>query len=109
MNPPSYDNAFAENLWMLIKTEGLRGRAFAGRAEANLALLEHIGGFCSSRRIQERLGHLGPVEFEEEHYAEQAATERANLQLRRPAPTNWSAPPEQRGNLSRRQSAKRRT
>ncbi|MFJ6662198.1 IS3 family transposase [Streptomyces sp. NPDC091377] len=36
----SYDNALAENLWMLIKTEGVRGRVFATRAEANLALFE---------------------------------------------------------------------
>ncbi|MFE2282518.1 IS3 family transposase [Streptomyces sp. NPDC059454] len=42
----SYDNALAKNLWMLIKTEGLRGRTFATRAEANLALFEYIDGPC---------------------------------------------------------------
>ncbi|MEU1458035.1 hypothetical protein [Streptomyces avermitilis] len=31
-------NALAENLWMLVKTECIRGRVFANRAEANLAL-----------------------------------------------------------------------
>lgn len=41
----SYDNALAENLWMLIKTECVRGRVFATRAEANLALFEYIDGF----------------------------------------------------------------
>lgn len=41
----SYDNALAENLWMLIKTECVRGRVFAIRAEANLALFEYIDGF----------------------------------------------------------------
>lgn len=30
----SYNNALAENLWMLIKTEGLPGRTFTTRAEA---------------------------------------------------------------------------
>ncbi|MFE0012980.1 hypothetical protein ACFVZX_41970, partial [Streptomyces erythrochromogenes] len=30
----SYDNALAENLWMLVKTECVRGRVFATRAEA---------------------------------------------------------------------------
>jgi transposase InsO family protein len=84
----SYDNALAENLWMLIKTEGLRGRTFVTRAEANLALFEYIDGFYNSRRIQKRLGYLSPVEFEEQHYAEQAATERANLKPRQPALTS---------------------
>ena len=93
-------NALAESLWMLIKTEGLRGRTFATRAEANLALFEYIDGFYNSRRIQKHLGYLSPVEFEEKHYAEQTAAERANLQPRRPAPTSWPAPPERRGNLS---------
>ncbi|MFF9315243.1 IS3 family transposase [Streptomyces sp. NPDC014748] len=84
----SYDNALAENLWMLIKTEGLRGRTFVARAEANLALFEYIDGFYNSRRIQKRLGYLSPVEFEEQHYAKQAATERANLKPRQPALTS---------------------
>ncbi|MEV3930354.1 IS3 family transposase [Streptomyces sp. NPDC049944] len=75
----SYDNALAENLWMLTKTECVRGRAFATRAEANLALFEYFDGFYNSRRIQKRLGYLSPIEFEEKHYAEQATTKRANL------------------------------
>jgi transposase InsO family protein len=46
----SFDNALAENLWMLIKTECIRGRVFATRAEANLALFEYIDGPCCSIR-----------------------------------------------------------
>ncbi|WP_369386235.1 IS3 family transposase [Streptomyces sp. CG1] len=72
----SYDNALAENLWMLIKTECIRSRTFTTRAEANLALFEYIDGFYNSRRIQKRLGYVSPVEFEEKHYAERATTER---------------------------------
>jgi putative transposase len=83
----SYDNALAENLWMLIKTEGLRGRTFATRADANLALFEYIDGFYNSRRIQERLGFLSPIEFEEKHYTEQATAEQANLNTHQPVPT----------------------
>ncbi|MFD9282491.1 IS3 family transposase [Streptomyces mirabilis] len=49
---------------MTIKTECIRGRVFATRAEANLALFEYIDGFYDSRRIQKRLGHLSPVEAE---------------------------------------------
>ncbi len=66
----SYDNALAENLWMLIKAECVRGRVFATRAEANLALFEYIDGFYNGRQIQKRLGYLSPVESEEKHYAE---------------------------------------
>ncbi|GAA3707993.1 IS3 family transposase [Streptomyces tremellae] len=68
----SYDNALAENLWMLIKAECVRGRVFATRAEANLALFEYIDGFYNSRRIQKRLGYLSPIGFEEKRYADQA-------------------------------------
>ena len=84
----SYDNALAENLWMLIKTEGLRGRTFTTRAEANLALFEYIDGFYNPRRIQERLGFLSPIEFEEKYYAEQATAEPTNLNTRHPLPTS---------------------
>jgi transposase InsO family protein len=39
------------------------------------------------RRIQKRLGYLSPIEFEEEHYADQAAAEQVNLKPRQPALT----------------------
>ncbi|GGV71007.1 putative transposase for insertion sequence element IS986/IS6110 [Streptomyces longisporoflavus] len=84
----SYDNALAENLWMITKTECIRGRVFANRAEANLALFEYIDGFYNSRRIQKRLGYLSPIEFEEKHYADQATAERTNLKPRQPALTS---------------------
>jgi transposase InsO family protein len=84
----SYDNALAENLWMIIKTECIRGSVFATRAEANLALFEYIDGFYNSRRIQKRLGYLSPIEFEEKHYADQATAERTNLKPRQPALTS---------------------
>jgi transposase InsO family protein len=84
----SYDNALAENLWMIIKTECIRGRVFATRAEANLALFEYIDGFYNSRRIQKRLGYLSPIEFEEKHCADQATAERTNLKPRQPALTS---------------------
>ncbi|PWI05605.1 hypothetical protein DIZ27_38245 [Streptomyces sp. NWU339] len=84
----SFGNALAENLWMLVKTECIRGRVFATRAEANLAIFECLDGFCNPRRIQKRLGHLNPVEFEEKHYAGQATAEPVNLKPRRPALTS---------------------
>ncbi|MEV0692956.1 IS3 family transposase [Streptomyces sp. NPDC050388] len=84
----SFDNALAENLWMLIKTECIRGRVFATRAEANLALFEYVDGFHNPRRIQKRLGCLSPIEFEEKHYADQATAEPVNLKPRKPALTS---------------------
>jgi Transposase and inactivated derivatives len=83
----SFDNALAENLWMLIKTECVRGRVFATRAEANLVLFQYLDGFYNPRRIQKRLGYLSPIEFEEKHYTNQAATEPVNLKPRQPALT----------------------
>ncbi|WP_446044785.1 IS3 family transposase [Streptomyces olivaceus] len=81
----SFDNALAENLWSTVKTECIRRRTFTTRAEANLALFEYIDGFYNSRRIQKRLGYLSPIEFEEKHYANQAAAEPVNLNPRQPA------------------------
>ncbi|WP_371579327.1 IS3 family transposase [Streptomyces sp. NBC_01314] len=52
----SYDNALAENLWMLIKTECIRGRVFATRAEVNLALFEYIDGFVRHEALHDVRG-----------------------------------------------------
>ncbi|MEU9289966.1 IS3 family transposase [Streptomyces sp. NPDC048275] len=84
----SYDNALAENLWILIKTECSRGSVFADRVEANLALFEYIDGFYGGRRIQARIGRLSPIESEEKCYTAQASAEQANLKPRQPALTS---------------------
>ncbi|MFD9286477.1 hypothetical protein ACFWD7_56955 [Streptomyces mirabilis] len=47
-----------------------------------------IDGFYNSRRIQERLGFLSPIEFEEKHYAEQATAEPTNLNTHHPLLTS---------------------
>ncbi|WP_329612503.1 IS3 family transposase [Streptomyces brevispora] len=73
---------------MLTKTECIRGRVFATKAEANLALFEYFDGFYNSRRIQKRLGYLSPIEFEEKHYSDQATAKRANLKPRQPILTS---------------------
>jgi putative transposase len=65
-----------------------RGRVFATRAEANLTLFKYIDGFYNFRRIQERLGYLSPIEFEEKHYADRATAERTNLKPRHPLLTS---------------------
>jgi len=63
----SYDNALAENMWSTLKTECVRRRDFATRAEANQALFEYIDGFYNPRRIQKNLGYRSPDEFEAAH------------------------------------------
>ncbi|MFF1667405.1 IS3 family transposase [Streptomyces sp. NPDC058258] len=68
--------------------ECIRGRVFATRAEANLALFEYIDGFHNPRRIQKRLGYLSPIEFEEKYCAGQAATEQVKLKPRQLALTS---------------------
>ena len=70
------------------KSECIRGRVFATRAEANLTLFEYIDGFYNPRRIQKRLGYLSPIEYEEKHYANQATTEQVNLKPRQTALTS---------------------
>jgi putative transposase len=65
----SYDNALAENLWSVIKTECVRRTEFATRAEANQALFTYIDGFYNTRRIQKGLGWRSPDEFEAAHHA----------------------------------------
>ncbi|MEU5307100.1 hypothetical protein ACH4YO_41485 [Streptomyces noursei] len=47
-----------------------------------------IDGFYNPRRIQNRLGYLSPIEFEEKHYAEQATTGQTNLKPRHPLLTS---------------------
>ncbi|MFH9778784.1 IS3 family transposase [Streptomyces sp. NPDC017259] len=73
---------------MVIKTECIRGRVFVIRAEANLAFFQYIDGAYNARCIQKRLGYLSPIEYEEKHYADQAATEQVNLKPRQPALTS---------------------
>jgi putative transposase len=83
----SFDNALAENLWSAIKTECVRRRQSATRAEANQAIFEYIDGFYNPRRIQKGLGWRSPDEFEAAHHAgeltEQDYTRLAELARRR--------------------------
>ncbi|MGW4022701.1 transposase [Streptomyces sp. NPDC005009] len=65
----SFDDALAENLWMVIKTECIRGRTFTTRAEANLALFEYIETFYNRRRLRKHphWGYLTPLEIRQRH------------------------------------------
>jgi putative transposase len=65
----SFDNALAENMWSAIKTECVRGRWFATRADAETALFRYVDGFYNTTRIQKGLGWRSPDEFEAAHHA----------------------------------------
>ncbi|MFD8410636.1 hypothetical protein ACFV2Q_02510 [Streptomyces sp. NPDC059650] len=75
----SCDDALAENLWVPVRTECVRGRVFVtgagARAEADPALFAYTGGFHNPRGIRKRPGSLSPIGFEQKQYANQAATE----------------------------------
>lgn len=64
--------------------EGVENLFGPTRAETNLAPFEYIDGFYNLRRVQKRLGYLSSLEYEEEHYADQATAEQANLKSRQP-------------------------
>ena len=65
----SYDNALAENMWSGIKTERLRRRELATRADAERELFDYIDGFYNTRRIQKKLGWRSPEEYEAGYWA----------------------------------------
>ena len=67
----SFDNALAENMWSVIKTERLRRRDLVSRADAERELFEYIDGFYNTRRIQKGLGWRSPDEYEAAYWAGQ--------------------------------------
>jgi putative transposase len=59
----AYDNAMAESFVGTLKTELIRGRMFATRFEAELAVVEYLGWF-NHTRLHEALDDRPPAEFE---------------------------------------------
>jgi transposase InsO family protein len=69
----SYDNALAESVIGLFKTEVIRSRGpWKGIEPVELATLEWVDWF-NNRRLLEPLGYIPPAEFEEAHHASRAA------------------------------------
>jgi putative transposase len=67
----SYDNALAETLIGLYKTELIHRRGpWRGLADVELATLEWVWWF-NHRRLLEPLGYVPPVEFEERYHEQQ--------------------------------------
>ena len=64
----SYDNALAETIIGLYKTELVRNRGpWKGLDDLELATLEWVDWF-NHRRIYHQLGRIPPAEYEEDHY-----------------------------------------
>jgi transposase InsO family protein len=73
----SYDNALAETVIGLYKTEVIRKEGpWRGVEAVELATLDWVDWF-NKRRLLEPLGYVPPVEFEEAYYDRQAAQVRA--------------------------------
>lgn len=69
----SYDNAAAESLIGLYKTELIRRRGPSkGLDDVELATLEYVDWF-NHRRLHSACGDLPPVEYEQQHYRSIAA------------------------------------
>jgi putative transposase len=75
----SYDNAMAESVIGLYKTELIRRRGpWKGIDEVEYATLEWVDWF-NHRRLLEPIGHLPPAEFEAAYSRREGATQEARL------------------------------
>ncbi|NCG38914.1 MAG: transposase [Actinobacteria bacterium] len=64
----SYDNAMAESIFGLYKTELIRNKGpWRGLDDLKLATLEWADWF-NHRRLFHELGRIPPAEFEDQHY-----------------------------------------
>jgi putative transposase len=71
----SYDNAAAESLIGLYKTELIRRRGpWRGIDHVELATLEWVDWF-NTRRLHSACGHIPPTEYEQRHYRQNTALE----------------------------------
>jgi transposase InsO family protein len=75
----SYDNAMAESVIGLYKTELIRRRGpWKGIDEVEYATLEWVDWF-NHRRLLEPIGHLPPAEFEAAYSRREGSTQEARL------------------------------
>ena len=80
----SYDNALAESIIGLYKTEPLRNRGpWTGLDSLELATLEWVDWY-NHRRLFRDLGLVPPAEHEATHYAQHPSTTTAKTQTKQP-------------------------
>ncbi|WP_143146887.1 integrase core domain-containing protein, partial [Candidatus Sodalis sp. SoCistrobi] len=78
----SYDNAMAESINGLYKTEVIHRGSWKNRTEVELATLDWVDwvdwvDWYNNRRLLGRLGYIPPTEAEMNYYALQLASEEA--------------------------------
>ena len=81
----SYDNALAESINGLYKTELVRNKGpWRGLDDLELATLEWVDWF-NHRRLFEDHGHIPPAEFEDQYYRQNVSANQAETQTHEPA------------------------
>ena len=81
----SYDNALAESIIGLYKTELVRNRGpWRGLDDLELATLEWVDWF-NQRRLFEDHGRIPPAEFEDRYYRQTVSADQAETQTRESA------------------------
>ena len=81
----SYDNAMAESIFGLYKTELVRNKGpWRGLDDLELATLEWVDWF-NHRRLFHELGRVPPAEFEDQHYRQINSGHQAETQANTPA------------------------
>jgi putative transposase len=69
----AYDNALAESFVESFKTELITDRVWRTRSQLELAVVEYTGWY-NATRLHESLGHIPPIEYEQQHPAQRATT-----------------------------------
>ena len=59
-----WDNAPMESFFGTLKTELIYHEDYKTRNEARLSIFEYVEAFYNRVRLQQRLGYMSPVEFE---------------------------------------------
>ncbi len=62
----AHDNALAESFVDSFKTELIADRVWRSRTQLELAVVEYIGWY-NAARLHESLGHIPPLEYEQQH------------------------------------------
>ena len=82
----SYDNALAETIIGLYKTELVRNRGpWRGLDDLELATLEWVDWFNNRRLHHHNAGRVPPAEAEDLHYRQQHSGHQAETQTKQPA------------------------
>jgi putative transposase len=97
-----FDNAPMESFWGILKQELIHHRHYRTRHEAMQDIAEYIEIFYNRQRLQERLGFLSPVAYEQRYYTGQLSPTTNHIQPRpstvtRPEPAGQSSASDSSG------------